>query len=1205
MEGLDQNAVQGVEASYSRLLKPQRLEILPTSPDARLIFKHWLVTLKGFIATLPATGNKFLCLINSISHENFEIISDCDTYESALAKLESTYIKPPNAIVARYKLMTRKQENTESIDDYVRILNALSLDGDFKAVSAETNRSESVRDAFIGGINSSYIRTRLLEFPALTLNETIAKARALELAAKDATLYTLHSNSPAAVNEFASPTAAFVQRRCFFCGGDIHKRIYCPANDKKCAKCQKIGHFSKVCRGSKPTDNLNRQTQQNAASSAAVAASTNQNSAFMRARINGTQYSALADSGSSENFLDENVVSENQLNVFPYSGSVSMADTSFSSSIKYSCRANVEVLGRVYKNVQFLVMKNPCARVILGDPFLRKHTTFTINYGGKEPELSICALAALRVSPPKLFSNLDANIKPRACPSRRYNEADKKFISEEISRLLKDDIIEPSQSPWRAQVVVVSKGGKKRLVIDFSTTINKFTKLDAYPLPNIEVLVNSISQYKIYSVLDMKSAYHQIPLDFSDRVYTGFEADGALYQFKRLCFGLTNAVATFQRVMDNLIKDNELTGIYCYVDDVIVCGRDQAEHNSNLKAFIEVVKRYNLTLSKEKSVFNQTTILVLGYEISYRNLKPDPTRLDPIRNIQLPKNGKALQRITGLFAYYSRWIPQYSERIRPLINARIPLNSAAIAAIDDLKNCVIRATKTCIDEKLPFTIETDASDFCISAILSQEGQPVAFYSRTLNPSEVHHHSVEKEAYAIIEGVRKWSHFLKGRFFHIITDQRSVSFMFSHHKSKIKNDKILRWSLELMPYSYNIIHRPGRENAAADTLSRNVCASIPENKLFELHASLCHPGVTRMAHFVKSKNLPYSIEEIKKVTASCKTCAVCKPRFYKTEDNHLIEALKPFDRLSIDFKGPLPSTSGGHKYLLIVIDEYSRYPFAFPCKDMTSSTVIKCLSSIFSLFGLCKHIHSDRGSSFLSIELKTFLIERGISSSKSTPYHPTGNSQCERYVGIIWKSISLALHYHNLDTSKWDLVLDSVLYSLRTLLNTSTGETPHERIFCFQRRSTTGSTLPSWLLNSNRVLFKKHVRRKDELPVEEVDLIDVNPKYAHIRYGNGREESVSITDLAPLPRDSSDPAVSDVNLPAAECPDDSRNEIPTPEVHLEAPSPTMGDTQPPSTKESANEDWPELPQPRRGKTLQNHQPLRRTSRIPKPRVLLDL
>ena len=157
-----------------------------------------------------------------------------------------------------------------------------------------------------------------------------------------------------------------------------------------------------------------------------------------------------------------------------------------------------------------------------------------------------------------------------------------------------------------------------------------------------------------------------------------------------------------------------------------------------------------------------------------------------------------------------------------------------------------------------------------------------------------------------------------------------------------------------------------------------------------------------------------------------------------------------------------------KYILTIIDEYSRYPFMFPCADITASTIIKCLKRLFALFGLPSAIHSDRGSNFMSTELRNYLSNLGIAQTRTTPYHPAGNGQCERFNGVLWKSILLTLKSQGKSTAEWEGVLDLVLNASRTLLCTATNENPHERLFRFPRRSQVGTSLPSWLVPNGPV-----------------------------------------------------------------------------------------------------------------------------------------
>ena len=757
------------------------------------------------------------------------------------------------------------------------------------------------------------------------------------------------------------------------------------------------------------------------------------------------------------------------------------------------------------------------SEVIVGLDFQKLHTSVTFHHGGERPPL-VCSLGTLKIDPPPVFLNTTPDIHPIRTKTRRFSNVDNEFISNEVSRLLKEGVIEKSTSPWRAQVHIVKNlNHKKRLTVDFSQTINKFTQLDAYPVPRIDDLIAKISEFKVFSSVDLKSAYHQVPIPKEDAPFTAFEAGGGLYQFRRLPFGVTNGVAIFQRAMDTFIENNSLKSTFAYLDNIYICGKDQIDHDLNLKNFKSAALKVNLTYNNSKCEFSVRRLCILGSVIENGEIRPDPERLKPLLELPPPRNAKELKRTMGFFAHYSRWIPGFSTKIKPLSQcSEFPISLNALKAFQLLKGDIEKSVVVAIDESKPFQVETDASDIAIAATLNQGGRPVAFYNRALKGSELTHASIEKEALAIVEAVREWRRYLCGRRFTLVTDQKSVAFMFSStSRGKIKNDKIQRWRLELACYNYDIKHKPGVENVVPDTLSRVICSSSPSSELYNIHVALCHPGITRMCHFVKVRNLPYSTEEVRSISRNCKVCSECKPRFHKPDKSQLISATQPFQKLNLDFKGPLPSQNGNH-YFLQIIDEYSRYPFVYPCKDMKTQTVIEKLCDLFVLFGMPAYVHSDRGSSFMSEELKAFLTSKGIATSRTTPYNPRGNGLVEKSNGTVWRGITMALKGKGLPQSAWQLVLPDVLHSIRTLLCTSTNQTPHERMFTFPRRSGTGVSIPTWLSAPGPVWLRRFVRDSKQEPlVDEVQLLEANNSYAHIRYPGGREDTVSTRDLAPI------------------------------------------------------------------------------------------
>ena len=1188
-----------------KVLRPERLETDPNSGEASKEWLHWKRTFDNFLAVLPQDDlDKLSVLANFVSPSIFQHIEECTEYEAAVGILQALFVKPRNEIFARHLLATRCQQPHETLDEFLQSLKTLSKDCNFQSVTASKYREESIRDAFITGLRSPSIRQRLLENNTLDLKTMFDQARSLELAMRNSESY---ASPPLSVNAAVPLTATEDQEQidsgtlaavgsdastCFFCGNSNHPRSRCPARDAVCSKCQKKGHFAKVCRSKK----ISKNKVSAAAWSptlATVGAPESLSKSLGTVTVEGLEVKALFDSGSTESFIHPRLVEKAALTIHPSSGTVSMA-TSVSStvSITGTCTANLTYQGREYAGYRLSVLPGLCADLILGLDFQSQHSSVTFHYGGSEPPLAICGFSTLNIDPPEPFANLAENCHPIASKSRRYSQEDSAFIDEEVKRLLKEGIIEPSLSPWRAQVVVTKdENHRKRLAIDYSQTINRFTLLDAFPLPRITDMVNKIAQYRVFSTIDLRSAYHQVPLKEEDKPYTAFEARGNLYQFTRLPFGVTNGVACFQREMMKFVDENGLEASFPYLDNVTICGKDQEDHDANLKQFLEAAERKNLCYNTEKCIFSTRCLPIFGYIIEEGTIRPDPDRLRPLRELPISHDPRSMSRCLGLFSYFSQWIPKFSDRIKPIASCKtFPLPPPAVEAFESLKKTIEDAVVTAIDETIPFEVETDASEVALAATLNQNGKPVVFFSRTLQGSELKHASIEKEAQAIIEAVRHWRHFLAGRHFILKTDQKSVSYMFDkQHRGKIKNEKFLRWRLELSCFSFDIVYRPGRDNVPADTLSRAMCAMATEDSLFKLHEALCHPGITRLNHFVRTKNLPYSLEEIKKMTSRCPVCCECRPQFHRPEKVPLIKATQPFERINIDFKGPLP-TNNGNKYFLMVVDEYSRFPFVFPCPDMSTNTVIKCLTSLFSLVGMPAYVHSDRGASFMSRELREFLTSKGVASSRTTSYNPEGNGQAERCNGVIWKAVTMSLKSKNLPLRNWQDVLPDVLHSVRSLLCTATNETPHERFFGFSRRSSAGASIPTWLATPGPLYIKRQVRTSKMDPlVEEVELLQANPHYAHVRYPDGRETTVATKHLAPKGQ------VVETQ-PAPECTPVEAENLP-----VDTSVGVSLDAEPSSAPEPPPEPQPELTPARNVEPA----PVRRSQRIRRPVVKLNL
>ena len=259
-----------------------------------------------------------------------------------------------------------------------------------------------------------------------------------------------------------------------------------------------------------------------------------------------------------------------------------MAPASLTSESLGYCFISFSLNGKVYNHVKVFVLNNLCVDLILGIDFQQLKKSVIFHFGGDKRKLNICNLATLNVDPPSLFQNFSENCKPIATKSRRYSERDKQFINSEIQRVLNKAIIKPNNSPWRAQVVVTKNKEHKRMAIDYSQTVNTYTNLDASPLLRMDELINKIARYKVFSTVDLKWSYHQIPIHEDDKLYTAFECSKRLYHFNRMPFDLTNAPPPFQRTIDQFIEKEELSDNFAFFDNIHICGIAQEQHDKNL-----------------------------------------------------------------------------------------------------------------------------------------------------------------------------------------------------------------------------------------------------------------------------------------------------------------------------------------------------------------------------------------------------------------------------------------------------------------------------------------------------------------------------------------------------------------------------------------------------------------------------------------------
>lgn len=421
-----------------------------------------------------------------------------------------------------------------------------------------------------------------------------------------------------------------------------------------------------------------------------------------------------------------------------------------------------------------------------------------------------------------------------------YPFADKEFVDNEIQRLLKDDIIEKSYSPYNSPIWTVPKKGldgdgrpKRRMVIDFQK-LNAQTITDRYPIPDINMTIQNLGRAKIFSTIDLESGFHQILIAENDREKTAFSVNHAKYHFKRMPFGLKNAPSIFQRCVNDILHEFIGKFAYVYIDDVLIFSNSLEEHMEHISLIIGALHAANMKISNEKSHFFKNTIEFLGHIITHGKITVDPNKVATIRDYAVPKTLKELRSFLGLSGYYRKFIKDYAKITKPLTihlrgdhgrvragqSGKVPitLDKTALDAMEKIKLLLQEKVELYQpDFNKPFELTTDASNFAIGGVLSQERHPITFISRTLSPTEQNYATNEKELLAIVWALQKLRNYLYGIANLVIyTDHQSLIYSISEQNP---NTKLKRWKNLIAEYGAEIKYKPGNQNIVADALSR--------------------------------------------------------------------------------------------------------------------------------------------------------------------------------------------------------------------------------------------------------------------------------------------------------------------------------------------------------------------------------------------------
>ncbi len=377
-------------------------------------------------------------------------------------------------------------------------------------------------------------------------------------------------------------------------------------------------------------------------------------------------------------------------------------------------------------------------------------------------------------------------------------------------------------------------------------------------MPQIQDILESLYGATIFSTLDLKSGYWQVGMDEDSIQKTAFVTKNAQYEFVRLPFGLKNAAATFQRLMNNILRDYIGNFCFVYLDDIVIYSKAVQDHFQHLKQLFAKLEVSGLTLNLKKCSMLQKTITYLGHVVSEEGVRTEASKVKAVQDFPAPKNLKEVQRFLGLASWYHRFISHFSEQAAPLYalkakNATWDWTVECQNAFDDLKYALQRAPVLMPpDFTKDFKVQTDASDIGLGAVLTQDfdgaEHVIAYASRLLHGAEKSYSTAEKECLAVVWAVEKWRQYLEGRNFEVLTDHSALTWVFNHPKP---SSRLTRWALRLQGFSFTVRYRKGSCNVVPDALSRGV----PVQEVVS-HIALCQPSKP-------DPNLPVSWDEVGK------------------------------------------------------------------------------------------------------------------------------------------------------------------------------------------------------------------------------------------------------------------------------------------------------------------------------------------------------